>query len=165
MHSAIAATCAFAIIALQLPTLESGAGMKDRVQDAYPKWTQLEQARGLTVSVEDVTGSRIVGTLLRLEGKSLVLRVKTTEQRIDRDLIRRVTSKRKDSVKNGYLSTGALVGAGMAAMSSCYSHGRKCGTAGRAAFVALGAGLWAVIGGAIDNSVDKRVTLYDGRPK
>ena len=109
-------------------------------------------------------GSRIVGTLLRLEGTSLVLRVKTTEQRIDRDLIRRVTSKRKDSVKNGYL-TGALVGAGMAAMSSCYSHGRKCGTAGRAAFVAFGAGLWAVIGGAIDNSVDKRVTLYDARPK
>ena len=164
MHSTIAATCAFAIVALQLPTLESGAGMMDRVQDAYPKWTQLEQARGLTVSVEDLTGSRIVGTLLRLEGTSLVLRVKTTEQRIDRDLIRRVTAKRKDSVKNGYL-TGALVGAGMAAMSSCYSHGRKCGTAGRAAFVAFGAGLWAVIGGAIDNSVDKRVTLYHARPK
>ena len=53
----------------------------------------------------------------------------------------------------------------MAAMSSCDIDGRKCGPAGRAAFVALGAGLWAVIGGAIDNSVDKRVTLYDGRPK
>ena len=138
--------------------------MQDRVEDADPKWTQLEQARGLTVSVEDLTGSRIVGALLGVEGDSLVLRVKTTEQRIDRDLIRRVTAKRKDSVKNGYL-TGALVGAGMAAMSSCYSHGRKCGTAGRAAFVALGAGLWAVIGAAIDNSVDKRVTLYDARPK
>ena len=164
MYSTIAATCVLAIIALQLPALESSADIKDRVQDAYPKWSQLEQARGLTVSVEDLTGSRIVGTLLRLEGKSLVLRVKTTEQRIDRDLIRRVASKRKDSVKNGYL-TGALVGAGMAAMSSCHSHGRKCGTAGRAAFVAFGAGLWAVIGGAIDTSVDKRVTLYDGRPK
>lgn len=164
MHSAIAAACVFASITLQVPPLESTAGMTDRVQDADPKWTQLEQARGLTVSVEDLTGSRIVGTLLRLEGESLVLRVNTTEQRIDRDVIRRVTSKRKDSVKNGYL-TGALLGAGMAAMSSCYSHGRKCGAGGRAAFVAFGAGLYALIGGAIDNSVDKRVTLYDARPK
>jgi hypothetical protein len=164
VHSAITAACVLASITLQVPTLESGAGMNDRVQDGYPKWTQLEQARGLTVSVEDVTGSRIVGTLLRLEGESLVLRVKATEQRIDRDVIRRITAKRKDSVKNGYL-TGALVGAGMAAMSSCNSHGRKCGARGRAAFVAFGAGLWALIGGAIDNSIDKRVTLYDARPK
>ena len=164
MHAAIAATCAVAIVALQFPTLESGAAMKDRAGDADSKWTQLERARGLTVSVDDVTGTRIAGTLLRLEGTSLVLLVKTTEQRIDRDVIRRVTATRKDSVKNGYL-TGALVGAGMAAMSSCSIDGRKCGTAGRAAFVALGAGLWAMIGGAIDNSVDKRVTLYDARPK
>ena len=162
MHSAIATACVVAGITLQVPAPESGAGVKDRVQDA--KWTQLEQAQGLTVSVEDMAGGRTVGTLLRLEGESLVLRVKTTEQRIDRDAIRRVTSKRKDSVKNGYL-TGALVGAGMAAMSSCESNGRKCGTAGRAAFVAFGAGLWALIGGAIDNSIDKRVTLYEARLK
>ena len=164
MHSAIAAACVVAGITLQVPAPESGAGIKDRVQDAYSKWTQLEQARGLTVSVEDMVGSRAVGTLLRLEGQSLVLGVKMAEHRIDRDAIRRVTAKRKDSVKNGYL-TGALVGAGMAAMSSCYSNGRKCGTAGRAAFVAFGAGLWALIGGAIDNSIDKRVTLYEARPK
>jgi hypothetical protein len=164
MHSAIAAACVSATIALQAPTLASGAGMQDRLQHHNPKWTQLAQARGLTVSVEDLTGSKIAGTLLRLEGDSLVLLVKTTEQRIDRQVIRRVTSKRRDSVKNGYL-TGALVGAGMAAMSSCDIHGRKCGTASRAAFLALGAGLWAVIGGAIDNSVDKRVTLYDARRK
>ncbi len=164
MHSAIAAACVVAGITLQVPAPESGTGMKDRVQDAYPKWTELAQARGLTVSVEDMAGGRTVGTMLRLEGASLVLRVKTTEQRIDRDAIRRVTSKRKDSVKNGYLA-GALVGAGMAAMSSCESNGRKCGTAGRAAFVAFGAGLWALIGGAIDNSIDKRVTLYEARLK
>jgi hypothetical protein len=137
--------------------------MKDRVQDSTSKWTHLEQARGLTVSVEDMAGNRTVGTLLRLEGESLVVRVKTTEQRIDRVAIRRVTSKRKDSVKNGCL-TGALVGAGMAAMSSCETNGRRCGTAGRVAFVAFGAGLWALIGGAIDNSIDKRVTLYEARP-
>ena len=164
MHIAIAAACVVAGITLQVPAPEPGAGVKDRVQDAYSKWTQLEQARGLTVSVEDKAGDRTVGTLLRLEGESLVLRVKTTEQRIDRNVVRRVTAKRKDSVKNGYL-TGALIGAGMAAMSSCESNGRKCGTAGRAAFVAFGAGLWALIGGSIDNSIDKRVTLYEARSK
>ena len=63
MHSAIAAAGVLASIALQAPTLESVAGRKGGVQDAYPKWTQLEQSRGLTVSVEDLTGSNIVGTL------------------------------------------------------------------------------------------------------
>ena len=165
MHSAIAVACLLvAGINVQVPAFDSRVGTKDPGQDRNQQWARLQQAQGLTVSVEETSGNKISGVLLRLEDETLVLRVDETEQRIARDLIRRVTSKRKDSVKNGIL-TGALVGAGMAAMSSCHIGDRKCGAAGRVGFVAFGAALWALIGGAIDGSIDKRITLYEARAK
>jgi len=75
-----------------------------------------------------------------------------------------VTSGRRDSLKNGFL-TGVVVGAGMAAVSSCRINDRKCGGAGKAAFLGFGAGLWGAIGAAVDRSVDKRITLYEAPPK
>jgi len=165
MHSAIAAACLLvAGINAQAPAFDSRVGTKDPGQDQNQQWARLEQAQGLTLSVEETSGHNISGVLLRLEGETLVLRIDLTERRIDRSLIRRVTSRRRDSVKNGIL-TGALVGAGMAGMSSCRIGDRKCGAAGRAAFVAFGAALWALIGGAIDGSIDKHITLYDARAK
>lgn len=93
-----------------------------------------------------------------------MLRVRGDDRRIERGRIRRVTSKRRDSLKNGIV-TGAVIGAGLAAGSSCYVGDRKCGKAGRAAFVAFGAALWSAIGAAIDASTQKRMTLYEASPR
>jgi hypothetical protein len=129
MGPPIAAICLFAAtIALQATAQEPGGMKKTPVQDPHQRWTELELSRGSTVTVEDSSGSRLVGTLLRLEGESLVLRVSTKEQRIDRNLIRRVASGRRDSRKNGIL-TGVLVGAGMAAVYHPLSRGRPAAAA------------------------------------
>jgi hypothetical protein len=165
MGPPIAALCLFAATITLQATAQEPGGMKNTpAQDPHQRWTELELSRGSTVTVEDSSGSRMVGTLLGLEGESLLLRVSTKEQRIDRDLIRRVTSGRRDSLKNGIL-TGVLVGAGMAAVSSCRINDRKCGVGGRAAFLGFGAGLWGAIGAEIDRSVDRRRTLYEAPPK
>src|SRR4026208_780292 len=109
MHSAIAVACLLvAGINVQVPAFDSRVGTKDPGQDRNQQWARLQQAQGLTVSVAETSGNTIRGVCLRLQDEPLVLRVDETEQRIARDLIRRVTSKRKDSVKNGIL-TGALV--------------------------------------------------------
>ena len=163
MPSVIAAAYLLAGLTLQTPAHESQIGTKAPRPDVSSPWTQLVRSEGLVVSVVDVAGTNVTGTLLRVEPESLLILVNTTPQRFPREAIRRVTSKRKDSVKNGAL-TGALVGAAMAAMSSCQVDNRKCGTGGRIGFVALGAGLWAAIGASIDGSVDKRVKLYEARP-
>jgi len=160
MPSAIAAAYLLAGLTLQEPAREAPIGTKDPLRDVSSPWTQLVRAEGLVVSVVDVAGTSVTGTLLRVEPESLIVLVNTTEQRFPREAIRRVTSKRKDSVKNGAL-TGALVGAGMAAMSTCQVGNKKCGTGARIAFVAFGTGLWALIGASIDGSMDKRVKLYE----
>jgi len=139
-------------------------GLHGPAQEADRRWIELERSQGLTVAIEATDGSRYVGTLLRVEAHSLVLRVDDVDQqRIERGGIRRITSKRRDSLTNGVV-TGAVIGAGMAAGSSCYVDNRKCGKAGRAAFVAFGAALWGAIGAAIDASRQKRITLYEAPP-
>jgi small nuclear ribonucleoprotein (snRNP)-like protein len=160
MPSATAAAYLVACLALQPPVLEHWNATQASVQGVPSPWTQLDRALGKTVTVKAAGGLTATGTLLQVDPQSLVLRVVTTERRFDREAIRRVTSKHEDSVKNGVV-IGALVGASMAAMSSCRIGDRECGVGGRAAFVGLGAGLWAVIGEAIDRSVDKSVTLYE----
>ncbi len=162
MPSATAAAYLVAGLALQAPALEHWNATKASIQDFSSSWTQLDRALGSTVTVKAAGGLTATGTLLQVDPESLVLRVVTTKQRFDRDEVRRVTSKRKDSVRNGVL-IGALIGASMAAMSSCRIGDRECGAGGRAAFVGLGAGLWAVIGENIDRSVEKSVTLYEAR--
>jgi hypothetical protein len=163
MPSAIAAAYLLAALTLQGPARKAQIDPEAPRPDVSSPWTQLTRAEGLVVSVVDVAGTSVTGILLRVEPESLVILVNRMERRFPREAIRRVTSKQKDSVKNGAL-TGALVGAGMAAMSSCRVDNRKCGTGGRIGFVAFGAGLWAAIGAAIDGSVDKRVKLYEARP-
>ena len=131
--------------------------------DSDLRWIELERSQGFTVAIDVTDGSRFVGTLLCVEAHSVVLRVRVDDQRIARGRIRRITSKRRDSLKNGIV-TGAVIGAGMAAGSSCYVGDRKCGKAGRAAFVAFGAALWSAIGAAIDAGRQKRMTLYEAPP-
>jgi hypothetical protein len=160
MPSTTAAAYLIAGLVLQAPALAQWNATTVPFQDVSSPWTQLNQALGSTVTVQEAGGLSATGTLVRVDSESLVLRVVTTERRVDRDAVRRVTAKRKDSVKNGAV-IGALVGASMAAMSSCRIGDRECGVGGRAAFVGFGAGLWAVIGAAIDRSVDKSVTLYE----
>jgi hypothetical protein len=153
MNSAIPAVC----------VLVASFGLHGPAREPDRRWIELERSQGLTVAIDVTDGSRIVGTLLRVEAHSLVLRVGVDDQRIERGRIRRITSKRRDSVKNGIV-TGAVIGAGMAAGSSCYVGDRKCGKAGRAAFVAFGAALWSAIGAAIDASTQRRMTLYEAPP-
>ena len=150
MNSAIPAVC----------LLVASFELHGPAQEPDLRWTELERSQGLAVAIDLTDGSRFVGTLLRVEAHSLVLRVGANDQRIGRGRIRRITSKRRDSLKNGIV-TGAAIGAGMAAGSSCYIADRKCGKAGRAAFVAFGAALWSAIGAAIDASMQKRITLYE----
>jgi hypothetical protein len=154
MNSAIPAVC----------VLVASFGLHGPAQEPDRRWTELERSQGLTVAIDVTDGSRFIGTLLRVEGHSLVLRVRGDDRRIERGRIRRITSKRRDSLKNG-IFTGAVIGAGMAAGSSCYVGDRKCGKAGRAAFVAFGAALWSAIGAAIDASTQKRMTLYEAWPE
>ena len=153
MDSAIPAVC----------VLVASFGLHGPAQEPDPRWIELERSQGLTVAIDLTDGSRFVGTLLRVEAHSLVLRVPVVEQRIERRHIRRITSKRRDSLKNGIV-TGAVIGASMAAGSSCYIGDRKCGKAGRAAFVAFGAALWSAIGAAIDARTRKQMTLYEPSP-
>ena len=150
MNSAIPAVC----------VLVASFGLHGPAQEPDRRWIELERSQGLTVAIDITDGSRIVGTLLRVEAHSLVLRVRVDDQRIERGHIRRITSKRRDSLKNGIV-IGAVIGAGMAAGSSCYVGDRKCGKAARAAFVAFGAALWSAIGAAIDASTQRRMTLYE----
>jgi hypothetical protein len=150
MRSAAAAVCVLAAGLTGHAAAQEGSGM----------WGRLEAARGQTVSVESLPGTKTAGTLLQVDAESLTLRVSATEVRVDRDHVRRVTTERRDSVKNGFV-TGAVVGAGLAAGSSCHVRDRRCGTGARVAFVALGAAIWGAIGGSIDSSISKRVTLYE----
>jgi hypothetical protein len=150
MNSAILAT----------GVLVASVGLHGPPQEPDRRWTELERSQGLTVAIDVTDGSRLAGTLLRMEPQRLMLHVHGDDRPIERGRIRRITSKRRDSLKNGIL-TGALIGAGMAAGSSCYVRDRKCGKAGRAAFVAFGAALWSAIGAAIDASTQKRMTLYE----
>ena len=154
MTSALRAVC----------VLVAGFGLQGPVQELDRRWTELERSQGLTVAIDVSDGSRVAGTLLGVEAQSLVLRVREEDRRIERGRIRRITAKRRDSRKNGIL-IGAVIGAGMAAGSSCSAGGEKCGKAGRAAFIAFGAALWGAIGAAIDASMEKRVTLYEAPPK
>ena len=154
MNSAIPAVCVLVVASF---------GLHGPAQEPDRRWIELERSQGLTVAIDLTDGSRFVGTLVRVEAHSLVLRVPVVDQRIERGRIRRITSKRQDSLKNGIV-TGAVIGAGMAAASSCYVGDRKCGKAGRAAFVAFGAALWSVIGAAIDATTRKRMTLYEAPP-
>src|SRR5688572_2454086 len=150
MHSAMTAACLLAVTISGHTGGVLGAGaLKPAQQDPHHDWSALAASRGVTIAVEDLAGNSVAGTLLEVAAESLVLRVATKDQRIDRALIRRVTSTRRDSIRNGLL-IGAVVGAGMAAGSSCYIGNRKCGRGARAAFVAFGAALWAVIASAID---------------
>ena len=153
MHSAIAAVY----------VLVASFGHQVPARDPGRVWTELERSQGLTVAIDVSDGSRVNGTLLRVDADSVLLRDRANEQRIDRAQIRRITSKRRDSLKNGIV-TGAIIGAGMAAGSSCYVRGRKCGTTHRAAFIAFGAALWGAIGASIDASMRKRITLYEVPP-
>lgn len=153
MNSAIPAVCVHV----------ASFGVRSSVQEPDRRWTELGHAQGITLAIDVADGNRLVGTLIRVEAQSLVLRVRGDDQRIERGRIRRITSKRRDSLKNGIL-TGAVIGAGLAAGSSCYVGDRKCGKAGRAAFVAFGAALWSAIGAAIDASTQKRMTLYEATP-
>jgi small nuclear ribonucleoprotein (snRNP)-like protein len=153
MHSAVAA----------FYVLVASFGVHVPAQEPDRHWTELERSQGLTVAIEVSDGSRVHGTLLRVDGASVLLRDGASEQRIDRRQIRRITSKRRDSLKNGIV-TGAIIGAGMAAGSSCSIGDRKCGTGGRVAFIAFGAALWSAIGAAIDAGMHKRITLYEVAP-
>jgi hypothetical protein len=150
MNSPIPAVC----------VLVASFGLHGPAQEPDRRWIELERSQGLTVEIDVTDGSRFVGTLLRVEPHSLVLRGSVDDQRIERGRIRRITSTRRDSLKNGIV-TGAVIGAGMAAGSSCYVGDRKCGKTGRIAFVAFGAALWSAIGAAIDSSFEKRMTLYE----
>src|SRR5687768_13339822 len=153
MHSAVGA----------FYVLVASFGVQVPAQEPDRHWTELERSQKHTVAIDVSDGSRVHGTLLRVDAASVLLRDGASEQRIDRRQIRRITSKRRDSLKNGIV-TGAIIGAGMAAGSSCYVGDRKCGKAGRAAFVAFGAALWSAIGAAIDASTQKRMTLYEAPP-
>jgi hypothetical protein len=153
MHSAVSAAY----------MLMASFGLHVPAQEPDRRWTELERSQGVTVAIDVSDGNRLNGTLLRVDADSVLLRDSANEHRIDRGQIRRITSKRRDSLKNGIV-TGAIIGAGMAAGSSCYLRGRKCGTAGRAAFIAFGAALWSLIGASIDASMQKRITLYEVPP-
>jgi hypothetical protein len=146
--------------ALAVCVFAAGLAGPVAAQEGGDMWVRLEAARGQTVSVENMSGTKTTGTLLQVEAESLSVAVGGTEARLDRDRVRRVTSERRDSVKNGFIM-GAVVGAGMAAGSSCHVRDRKCGNGARAAFIALGAAIWAAIGGSIDSSFSKQVTLYE----
>ncbi|SRR6266542_2746083 len=160
MRSTTAAVCVVMVgltvhVAAQDRESTKGAALQDKEE----RWAHLEAARGQIVSVESMSRTKTTGTLLQVEAQSLSLNVAGAEVRVDRAQVRRVTSERRDSVKNGFI-TGAVIGAGMAAGSSCYVRDRKCGNGATAAFIAVGAAIWAAIGVAIDASISKRVTLY-----
>src|SRR5512144_572059 len=96
---------------LAVYVLVAGCGLHGPAQEPDRRWAELERSQGLAVAIDVTDGSRFVGTLLHVDAHSLVLRVRGDDRVIERGRIRRITSKRRDSVKNGIL-TGAVIGAG-----------------------------------------------------
>jgi hypothetical protein len=119
------------------------------------------------VSILDDTGVEVTGRLVRLDDKTIVVRVDDVERQFEASRVRRI-DRRGDSLRNG-LIIGAIIGAavgrityGLADCPGARPTG-PCPGARRAMFVGTTA-TYAALGAGIDALAQDRTVVYEAGP-
>ncbi len=126
--------------------------------EAWAQTTQIPP--GEVVSVTNVAGQTIRGTLVGWSEQAVDVRVKQATERIPAADVRRIEWQQRDSLLNGILIGGAT-----GAVHGIYwliADPNECTGLCAEDYVAIGVG--ALVGGLIDRTIKKKVTVYDASP-
>ena len=133
-----------------------------RAQGIPGRWEKMEALQlGPQITVKLKNGARIEGQCEELSSSELLLRTGTAQARIPRADIERITTREADGLGDGALR-GAVIGAGSIGVSSLLAlhPDLEINPPAMALWVAMAAGLGALIGRAADASKKTEVVLY-----
>jgi hypothetical protein len=149
-------------LALMVLTLAVGSSLAG-AQTVAASFDELRKVvvPGTTVTVVDTSGGEVTGSIAEVSTTALVLMVGAERRAFQESDVRTVLQRRQDSVLNGAL-WGAAAGGILGALgaSSCANDFGCSGSTGE--FLALGCGVGAGVGIAIDALIRGQHPIYEG---